>query len=126
MNKHIKRILLTVGTLFALLGITGTVAYASGYITWRGTDDYHEVLDNLKLIKQSGDDLKHELDNANHSKEELKVIIEQKEQIILTLEKEIEDLKASSGTNDAELEQAVKDMKDLREKTDEMVGELDE
>lgn len=126
MKKHIKKITVTIVVLFALLGLGGTVAYASGYITWRGTDDYHEVLDNLKLIKQSGDDLKHELDNANHSKEELKVIIEQKEQIILTLEKEIEDLKASSGTNDAELEQAVKDMKDLREKTDEMAGELDE
>lgn len=82
MSKHIKRLVITVITLFALLGVGSTVAFAGGYIQWGGTGDYHEVLENLKLIKDSGSRLKDDLNKANHSKEELKVIIEQKEVII--------------------------------------------
>lgn len=128
MKKHIKNILLTLIVLFTLLGIGGTVAFASGYIQWGGSDDYHEVLNNLKLIKDSGNKLKGDLNNANHSNEELKVIIQQKEVIIQqkeheisNLEKEIDDIKDS---NDSKIKQAEKDMEHVKEESEKVLQEI--
>lgn len=118
MKKHIRNT--SIALLLFLTFATGVFANEA-YRNWKGTDDYHTVLDNLKLIKQNGNDLQHDLDLSEHSNAELKVIIQQKEQIILTLEKEIEDLKATGNANSSELNQAEKDMKHLKEETDKLV-----
>lgn len=121
MKKHIRNI--SIGLLLFLTFAGGVIANEA-YHEWKGTDDYHTVLDNLKLIKQNGDELQHDLDHANHSKEELKVIIEQREHEIMTLEKEIEDLKNNNNASSDELDQAEKDMKHLKEETDELVESM--
>lgn len=51
MKNFVKKGLITLGTIFALLGVGGTVAFASGYITWGGSNDFNKAMANLELIQ---------------------------------------------------------------------------
>lgn len=54
MKKTMKRLVITTIAIFAILGVSGTLAYASGYLTWAGTQDYQQALVNqLKADKQN-------------------------------------------------------------------------
>lgn len=52
MKNFVKKGLITLGTIFALLGVGGTVAFASGYITWGGSNNYNKAMANLGLIQE--------------------------------------------------------------------------
>ena len=113
MKKTMKRLAITTMALFALLGAGGTIAYASGYISWAGTADYQQTLVNLGLIAERGDQLKtdkqnliaeknnlvteyeqlvSEHENTNRENEQLTNVIKDKENQINSLEQQIEAL----------------------------------
>lgn len=138
-----KKFMTTLIVLFALLGFSGTVAYAAGYITWGGTNDYHmtlEHMDNIEIgindLKQARstliserDNLVNELNNSNQSNEQLSnhIIdlgnqIDSLEQDIVALEKRISDGMTTRG----QLQQAEKDMNHVEERAREVMGELNE
>ncbi len=116
MKKTIKRIALTITILLALIGAAGTVALASGYITWGGSEDYSETLATLEDIERRSNELGTERGQMiNH---------------ILHLEAEIEDLEAQledgSQTDQDQLQQAEKDMEHLNERSKEVLENLQE
>lgn len=65
MKNFVKKGLITLGTIFALLGVGGTVAFASGHITWGGSNNYNKAMANLGLIQER-------IEESNSSNEELK------------------------------------------------------
>src|SRR5699024_1144788 len=92
MKKTIKRIALTLTIVFALIGATGTVALASGYITWGGSSDFEQTLINLNLISERGRELKANNDNINRELEQTRNQLLDKDNQINALEQEIEAL----------------------------------
>ena len=125
MKKTIKRIALTITILFALIGATGTVALASGYITWNGTQDFQQTLINLNLISERGRELKVSNENINRELEQTNNRLLDKENEIDSLNQQIEALeKRAEGnkTTQDQLKQAEKDMKEAKKKSDEVLG----
>ena len=148
MKKTMKRLAITTMALFALLGAGGTIAYASGYISWAGTADYQQTLVNLGLIAERGDQLKtdkqnliieknnlvteyeqlvSENENTYRENEQLTNVIKDKENQINSLEQQIEALEkriADGQTTRGQLEQAEKDMRDVKNKSEEVLSEF--
>ena len=141
MKKTMKRLAITTMALFALLGAGGTIAYASGYITWGGTQDYHQILTNLELIGQRGNELKSEkavliqeretliteYEETNRENEQLLNVIKDKDNQINSLEQQIEALEkriADGKTTQDMLQQAEKDFKHVREETESVLEGL--
>ena len=127
MKKTIKRIGLTITILLALIGATGTVALASGYITWNGTQDFQQTLTNLNLISERGRELKSNNENINRELEQTRNQLLDKDNQINALEQEIEALEKRVEGNEAtqdQLKQAEKDMKNVREKSEEVLNEF--
>ena len=127
MKKHLKRLAVTVTVLFALLGATGTVALASGYITWGGSQDFQQTLINLNLISERGRALKSDNESVGRELEQTKNTVLDKENEIDRLEQEIEALekKVDGGkTTQDQLEQAVKDMRDVKNKSEQVLSEF--
>lgn len=116
--------ILTVSVIVFLTLATGALAGAA-YINWNGTNDYHTTLENLNLIDQRGQELKTERDNLGSSNEQLQNVIRDKENIIRDKENEIEALekRISNGqTTQDQLRQAEKDMKDVNNKSREVLN----
>ena len=127
MKKTIKRIALTITILFALIGATGTVALASGYITWNGTQDFQQTLANLNLISERGRELTADNENINRELEQARNQLLDKDNRINALEQEIEALEKrveGNKTTQDQLKQAEKDMKEVREKSEEVLSEF--
>ena len=127
MKKTIKRIALTLTILFALIGATGTVALASGYITWNGTQDFQQTLINLNLISERGRELKANNENINRELEQTHNRLLDKENEIDALEQEIEALEKrveGGKTTQDQLKQAEKDMRDVKNKSEQVLSEF--
>lgn len=127
MKKTIKRIALTITILLALIGATGTVAFASGYITWGGSQDFQQTLVNLNLISERGRELKSNNENINRELEQTRNQLLDKDNKINALEQEIEALeKRAEGnkTTQDQLKQAEKDMRDVKKKSEEVLSEF--
>lgn len=148
MKKTMKRLAITTMALFALLGVSGTIAYASGYITWAGTQDYQQTLVNLDLIAERGNQLKadkqnliverdnlvieyeqlvSEHENTYRENEQLLNVIKDKENQINSLEQQIEALEkriTEGQTTQDMLQQAEQDMADVERKSAEVLEGL--
>ena len=131
MKKTIKRITITTITIFAFLGVSTTALAATGYITWKGSTDFQQALENLNLISERGQELKTERDGYYRENEQLvnrlkdkDNLINAKEQELDTLRKENEQLKESSTNNSNELKQAEKDMKEVNQKSKDVLNSL--
>ena len=127
MKKAIKRITLTITILLALIGATGTVALASGYIQWSGSSDFQQTLANLNLISERGRELTADNENINRELEQTRNQLLDKDNKINALEQEIEALEkrveGNKMTQD-QLKQAEKDMRDVKKKSEEVLGEF--
>ena len=104
MKKTMKRLAITTMALFALLGAGGTIAYASGYISWAGTADYQQTLVNLGLIADRGDQLQTDKQN----------LITEKNNLVT----EYEQLVAESQNTNRENEQLLNVIKDKENQSD--------
>ena len=127
MKKAIKRIALTITILLALIGATGTVALAANYITWNGSQDFQQTLANLNLISERGRELTADNENINRELEQTRNQLFDKDNQINALEQEIEALEKRVDGNETtqdQLEQAEKDMKGVREKSEEVLSEF--
>lgn len=138
MKKQIKRIGLAMVVIFALLGAGGTALAAVGYITWGGSQAYNEALQNLSDIGSRGQQLKAERDTAKASNGQLENIIRDKENIIKdkdnqinakvqeieAKQKEIDALRNQNTAESGQLQQAEKDMKDVNQKTKDVLNSL--
>lgn len=131
MKKTIKRITITTVTIFAFLGVSTTALAATGYITWKGSTDFQQTLENLNLISERGQELKTERDGYHRENEQLvnrlkdkDNLINAKEQELDTLRKENQQLKESSTNNSNELKQAEKDMKEVNQKSKDVLNSL--
>ena len=127
MKKTIKRIALTFTIVLALLGATGTVALASGYITWGGSEDFQQTLINLDLISKRGRELKASNENINRELEQTRNQLLDKDNQIDALEQEIEALEKrveGGKTTQDQLKQAEKDMRDVKNKSEEMLKDF--
>ena len=127
MKKTIKRIALTITILLALIGATGTVALASGYITWGGSQDFRQTLANLNLISERGQELKANNENINRELEQMNNKLLDKDNQINALEQEIEALEKrveGNKTTQDQLKQAEKDMRDVKKKSEQVLSEF--
>ena len=127
MKKTIKRIALTIAILFALIGATGTVAFAANYITWNGSQDFQQTLINLNLISERGRELKANNENINRELEQTHNQLLDKDNQINALEQEIEALEKrvdGNKTTQDQLKQAEKDMRDVKKKSEEVLSEF--
>ena len=131
MKKTIKHITITIVTLFAFLGISTTALAATGYITWKGSADFQQALENLNIISERGQELKTERDGYYRENEQLvnrlkdkDNLINAKEQELDSLRKENQQLKESSTNNSNELKQAEKDMKEVNQKSKDVLNNL--
>ena len=89
MKKTMKRLAVTATVLFAILGVSGTIAYASGYITWGGTQDYQQTLDNLVIEYEQ---LVSEHENTYRENEQLLDALKNKDDHINSLDQLAETL----------------------------------
>lgn len=150
MNKHIKRLAITAVASFTLLGLSATIAMASGYIIWGGTADYHQTsvnleginvgIGNLKTDKQNltverdnlmaeyqrlqsdSNNTGRENERLNNTIKDLNNSINALEQQIVALEKQ-----ASNGrTTQDMLGQAEKDMKHVKDQSKEILDGLNQ
>lgn len=126
--KLIKRI--TVILMAMIIMATG-VAFASGYITWNGSNNYNQTIINLDAINTRGQELKSERDLANASNEQLQNIIRDKENVIrdkdnqiTAKQNEIEQLKNQQGSNNDQLKQAEIDMQSVKDKSQQVLDGL--
>ena len=127
MKKTIKRITLTFTIVLALLGATGTVALASGYIQWGGSQDFQQTLINLNLISERGRELKASNENINRELEQTRNQLLDKDNQIDALEQEIEALEKridGGKTSQDQLKQAEKDMRDVKNKSEEVLKDF--
>lgn len=126
--KLIKRI--TVILMAMIIMATG-VAFASGYITWNGSNNYNQTIINLDAINTRGQELKSERDLANASNEQLQNIIRDKENVIrdkdnqiIAKQNEIDQLKNKQGSNNDQLKQAEIDMQSVKDKSQQVLDGL--
>ena len=127
MKKTIKRIGITLLAGFALLGAGTTVAFASGYIQWGGSQDFQQTLINLNLISERGRELKANNENTNRELEQTRNQLLDKDNQINALEQEIEALEKrveGGKTTQDQLKQAEKDMRDVKKKSEEVLSEF--
>ena len=127
MKNFVKKGLITLGTVFALLGVGGTVAFASGYITWNGTQDFQQTIANLNLISERGRKLKESNESINRDLEQTRNQLLDKDNKIDSLEQNIEALekKINGGqTTQDQLKQAEKDMRDVKNKSQEVLNQF--
>ena len=127
MKKAIKRIALTITILLALIGATGTIAFAANYIQWGGSQNFQQTLVNLNLISERGRELTADNENINRELEQTRNQLLDKDNQINALEQEIEALEKRVEGNEAtqdQLKQAEKDMKEVREKSEEVLSEF--
>lgn len=138
MKKSRKKLLKVVAIAFMIIGISTTALAAGGYITWNGSPDFHEAMENLNLIGERGNILKNERDMANATNEQLQNAIKDKENVIKdkdnlisakdqeisALEQEIENLRNQGTGNNDQLKQAEKDMKGVNNKTKQILNSL--
>src|SRR5699024_12340272 len=101
MKKTNKRTVLAFTILFALIGATGTVALASGYIQWSGSSDFQQTLANLNLISERGRELKASNENINRELEQTRNQLLDKDNQINALEQEIKALAKRVEGNEA-------------------------
>lgn len=126
--KLFKRI--TVILMAMIIMATG-VAFASGYITWNGSNNYNQTIINLDAINTRGQELKSERDLANASNEQLQNIIRDKENVIrhkdnqiTAKQNEIDQLKNQQGSNNDQLKQAEIDMQSIKDKSQQVLDGL--
>lgn len=134
-NKMIKTIKRITVTIMALMLLATGVAFGAGYITWGGTSNYNQAMNNMDAIKQRAQEMKSDIDLANASNEQLQNIIRDKENVIRDKENvirdkdnqitdkqnEINQLKEQKGSNDSQLKQAEIDMKAVKDKSQEVL-----
>ena len=127
MKKTIKRTVLAFTILFALIGATVTVAFASGYITWGGTPDFEQTIVNLDLISKRGRELKANNEGINRELEQMRNQLLDKDNKINSLEQEIEALEKrveGNKTTQDQLKQAEIDMKEVNKKSEQVLSEF--
>ena len=127
MKKTIKRTVLAITILFALIGATGTVALASGYIQWSGSSDFQQTLANLNLISERGRELKANNEGINRELEQTRNQLLDKDNKINSLEQEIEALEKrveGNKTTQDQLKQAEIDMKEVNKKSEQVLSEF--
>ncbi len=131
MKKLLKATLITLIAAFALLGASVTALAASGYVNWNGSTAYQNILITLEQITTRGQELKTERDNSNRSNEQLVNQIKDKDNLINrktqendALKKENDKLKESSTDESNKLKQAEIDMKDVDQKSKDVLNKL--
>ena len=131
MKRLGKYVLKMVTVFLVIMGLGTTALAASGYIQWKGSTDFTEVMENLGLIEQRGIELKGERDLANATNEQLQNtirdkenIIRDKENLINAKEQEIENLRNQQNESNGQLQQAEKDMKNVNNKSKQVLNGL--
>ena len=127
MKKTIKRIALTITILLALFGATTGIALAANYIQWGGTADFEQTLVNLNLISERGRELATDNENIARELEQTRNQLLDKDNQINALEQEIEALEKrvdGNKTSQDQLQQAEKDMRDVKKKSEEVLSEF--
>ncbi len=127
MKKTMKRVAVTGTVLLALFGAGTGIAFASGYITWGGTPDFEQTLINLNLISERGRELVTDNENINRELEQKHNELLDKDNQINALEQEIEALEKRVDGNKTiqdQLKQAEKDMRDVKNKSEEVLSEF--
>ena len=131
MKKLLKATLITLIAVFALLGASVTALAASGYVNWNGSTAYQNILVTLEQITTRGQELKTERDNSNRSNEQLVNQIKDKDNTINAktqeneaLKKENDKLKETSANEANKLKQAEIDMKDVDQKSKDVLNKL--
>lgn len=134
--------LLTV-SIIAFFSLAIGVGASAAYINWNGTNDYYQTLENFGLIEQGiirKDDQINELSETlfikraelNNTKGLLADVereLEQKNNQLLDKDNQIEALEKrieNGQTTSGQLEQAEKDMKDVQEKSSELLEKVGE
>lgn len=150
MKKNIKQLIATVTVGLALVGAGGLTAFAAGYVTWGGTEDFESLMSNLQTIggkatglkdqneKQANEIAGLKADNKNKDNQLLEKDgqisdkdnqISDKNNQIKALEQDIEDLqeRVDGGmTTQDQLKQAEIDMKNAKEKSEEVLESIGE
>lgn len=125
MKKQIKKLGITVLTGLALFGVGTGVAFAGGYITWGGSEDYQETLDVLEQIEQRSSELGVERGQMINELLYRENLIEQHETTIAELNGRIEELEQDDNVTDQnQLEQAEEDMEHVKERSQEVLENL--
>ena len=127
MKKTMKRVAVTGTVLLALFGAGTGIAFASGYITWGGTQDFEQTLINLNLISERGQEMKSNNENINRDLEQKNNQLLDKDNQIDSLNQQIEALEKrieSGQTTQDQLQQAEKDMRDVKQKSEEVLSEF--
>lgn len=120
MKKFIKRTVYGLVVVFALVGFGGSALAASGYITWGGSEAYHNLMETLQLIGDEGAETKTERDTYYRQNEQLTNQLKDKDNLLEAKQKEIDNLKKSDG----QLKQAEQDMKAADQKAKEILNNL--
>lgn len=125
MKKQIKRLVLTALTVLALFGAGTGVAFASGYITWGGTEDYQETLTILEQIERRSNELGVERSQLINELTNSASVIEQQETTIAELNAHIDKLEQEgAATDQSKIEQAEQDMNHVKERSQEVLENL--
>ena len=113
MKKQIKRVALSKVVVLALFGAFTGVALSANYISWTGSCDYFQLIENLDLISQRGHEMKADNENINRELEQTNNRLLDKENEINALEQEIEALKKraeGNKTTQDQLKQALQEL----------------
>lgn len=127
-----KKLITTLAALIlSLTMFAGGVFADELYTIWKGSADFQQTLENLNLISERGQELKTERDGYYRENEQLvnrlkdkDNLINAKEQEIDSLRKENQQLRESSTNNSNELKQAEKDMKEVNQKSKDVLNSL--
>lgn len=127
-----KKLITTIAALIlSLTMFAGGVFADELYTIWKGSTDFQQALENLNLISERGQELKTERDGYYRENEQLvnrlkdkDNLINAKEQELDALRKENQQLKESSTNNSNELKQAERDMKEVNQKSKDVLNSL--
>lgn len=107
MKKLIKRIAIATVVLLALIGTSGIVAFASGYITWGGTEDYEATKVDLEELDTKRGQIVTNLNDARKLINSQNDLIDSQKETISKKENKITELEKDNANHEA-FEQLVK------------------
>ena len=125
MKKTMKKVAFTGMAALALFGAGTGVAFASGYITWNGTENYNEILQGLDDMERRHNELGGERSQMIRELIQRADKIEEHETTIAELNEQIEELqKEGPATEAGKLKQAEQDMKHVNKRTQEVLKNM--
>ena len=125
MKNKLKKVAFTGMAALALFGAGTGVAFASGYITWNGTENYNEILQGLDDMERRHNELGGERSQMIRELIQRADKIEEHETTIAELNEQIEELqKEGPATEAGKLKQAEQDMEHVNERTQEVLKNM--